>query len=138
MVLFKRTNFGEIILHSKRILKMLCHYKWKTWCKLLSNSRLKIFVHIPIVRYVHQTSFWRARNIMHKHFWKSKSLSNNTLILKRNESTNHCIKSVRIWSSSGPYFLVFSPNAGKSGPEKLWILILFTQWMFLITLVCIF
>ena len=33
----------------------------------------------------------------------------------------HCVKTVRIWSYSGPYFpaylSVFSPNAGKWGPE---------------------
>ena len=30
---------------------------------------------------------------------------------------SHCVKSVRIRSYSGPYFSVFSPNAGKCGPE---------------------
>ena len=39
----------------------------------------------------------------------------------------HCVKSARIWSFSGPYFPVFSPNAGKYGPEKLRIGTLFTQ-----------
>ena len=52
----------------------------------------------------------------------------------------HCLKSVRILSFSGPYFptfglkterygvsLLFSPNAGKYGPEKLRIRTLFTQ-----------
>ena len=29
----------------------------------------------------------------------------------------HCIKSVRIPSYSGPYFPIFSPNAGKCGTE---------------------
>ena len=29
----------------------------------------------------------------------------------------HCVKSVRIWSYSGPHFPVFSPNAGKCGPD---------------------
>ena len=29
----------------------------------------------------------------------------------------HCVRSVRIWSYSGPYFSVFSLNAGKYGPE---------------------
>ena len=42
--------------------------------------------------------------------------------------TLHCVKSVRIQAFSGPYFptlglnkeiSVFSPNAGKYGPEKL-------------------
>ena len=33
----------------------------------------------------------------------------------------HFVKSVRIRSFSGPHFLVFSPNAGKYGPEKLQI-----------------
>ena len=28
----------------------------------------------------------------------------------------YCVKRVRIRSFSGPYFLVFSPNAGKYGP----------------------
>ena len=48
--------------------------------------------------------------------------------------SNHCVKSLCIWSFSGlyfptfewirkdtQYFFVFSPNAGKYGPEKLWI-----------------
>ena len=47
----------------------------------------------------------------------------------------HCVKSVRIWSFSDPYFpvfrlntlSVFSPNAGKYRPEKLRIQTLFTQ-----------
>ena len=48
------------------------------------------------------------------------------------------VKSIRIRSFSGPYFpalglnaerySVFSPNAGKYGPEKLRIWRLFTQW----------
>ena len=29
-----------------------------------------------------------------------------------------CVKSVQIWSFSGPYFPVFSPNTGKYGPEE--------------------
>ena len=53
---------------------------------------------------------------------------------------NHCVKSDRIRKFSGPYFPafglntegyfispLFSPNAGKYGPEKLQIQILFTQ-----------
>ena len=49
----------------------------------------------------------------------------------------HYVKTVRIWSFSGPYFSafglnmkrygVFSPNAGKYRSEKLQIRILFTQ-----------
>ena len=49
----------------------------------------------------------------------------------------HCVKSLHIPSFSGPYFpafglnteylSAFSPNAGKYGPEKLRIRILFTQ-----------
>ena len=51
----------------------------------------------------------------------------------------HCVKSVRIRSLSGPYFpafrlnterqyhSVFSPNAGRYGPEKLQIQAIFTQ-----------
>ena len=39
----------------------------------------------------------------------------------------HCVKIVRIWSFSGRYFPVFSPNAKKYGPEKLRIRTLFTQ-----------
>ena len=45
---------------------------------------------------------------------------------KRNDD-QHCVKSFRIWSYSGSYFSafglntegysVFSPNAGKCGPE---------------------
>ena len=31
--------------------------------------------------------------------------------------TSHCVKSVRILSYSGPYLSIFSPNAGKCGPE---------------------
>ena len=33
----------------------------------------------------------------------------------------HCVKSARNCKFSGPYFPVFSPNAGKYGSEKLWI-----------------
>ena len=53
----------------------------------------------------------------------------------------HCVKSVLIRSFSGQYFpalgvnredkeylYIFSPNAGKYGPEKLWIWTLFMQW----------
>ena len=39
----------------------------------------------------------------------------------------HCVKSVQIWSLSGPYFPVFSPNMGKYRPEKLCIWTLFAQ-----------
>ena len=39
----------------------------------------------------------------------------------------HCVKSVHIRSFSGPYFPVFSLNAGKYGPGKLRILTLFVQ-----------
>ena len=34
---------GEILFHLKRILKVLCHYTWKTWYKLWSSSGLKVF-----------------------------------------------------------------------------------------------
>ena len=40
----------------------------------------------------------------------------------------NCVKSVSIRSYSGPHFPVFSPNEGKSGPQKLQIRRLFTQW----------
>ena len=50
---------------------------------------------------------------------------------------HHCVKSVRIRSFPGPnfpafglntpYLSVFSPNAGKYGPEKLQLRTLFTQ-----------
>ena len=30
---------------------------------------------------------------------------------------SHCVKSVQYGVISGPYFLVFSPNTGKYGPE---------------------
>ena len=43
----------------------------------------------------------------------------------------HCVKSARIWSYYGQYFLaylsVFSPNAEKYGPEQLRIRKLFTN-----------
>ena len=45
----------------------------------------------------------------------------------------HCVKSARIWSYYGQYFLaylsVFSPNAEKYGPEQLRIRKLFTNWL---------
>ena len=41
--------------------------------------------------------------------------------MRKRKDINHCVKSVQIWSFSGPYFPVFSPNAGKYGPEKLCI-----------------
>ena len=61
--------------------------------------------------------------------------------LNYNHNYMHCLKSVRIQSFSGPYFpafglnteratpyfFVFSPNAGKYGPEKLRIRTLFMQ-----------
>ena len=47
---------------------------------------------------------------------------------KRYYLHKHCVKSVQIRRFSGPYFLVFSPNTGKYGSEKLHILTLFTQW----------
>ena len=64
---------------------------------------------------------------------KSLQLERN----KKNILERHCVKSVRIWSFSGPCFSAFglnterygafSPNAGKYGPEKLQILTLFSQ-----------
>ena len=42
---------------------------------------------------------------------------------------NHSVKSVQIWSFSGPYFPVFGLNTEKCGPEKLHIWTLFTQWV---------
>ena len=39
----------------------------------------------------------------------------------------HCVKSVQFRSFSGPYFTVFSLNAGKYGPGKLRIRTLFVQ-----------
>ena len=56
---------GEIIFHMKRMLKMLCYYKWQAWQKLLSNSGLKKvpILHISIL---HRKSFWGAQNIVHK------------------------------------------------------------------------
>ena len=55
--------------------------------------------------------------------------------LKQNRYRDeYCVKSVRIWSFFGP---VFSPNAGKHGPEKLQIRKPFTQWkVFPITVNC--
>ena len=61
----------------------------------------------------------------------------------------HYVKSIRIRSFSGPYFLafglntewiqkdteylsIFSPNAGKCGPEKLLMRALFTHCLFLL------
>ena len=40
---------------------------------------------------------------------------------------SHCVKSVRIWSFSGLYLPVFSPNTGKYGPENPRIRTLFMQ-----------
>ena len=36
-----------------------------------------------------------------------------------NDRDEDCLKTVRIQSFSGPFFSVFSPNAGKFGLEKL-------------------
>ena len=41
--------------------------------------------------------------------------------------TRHCVKRVRIRILSVLYLSVFSPNAGKYGPEKIRIRVLFTQ-----------
>ena len=43
---------GEILFHLKRILKVLCHYTWKTWYKLWSSSGLKVFC----IRFYHATN----------------------------------------------------------------------------------
>ena len=40
---------------------------------------------------------------------------------------NRCVKSVHIWSFSGPYLPTFELNMGKYEPEKLQIRTLFTQ-----------
>ena len=49
---------------------------------------------------------------------------------------DHCVKSAKYGVFSGPYFPVFSPNAGKYGPEKIRIWTLFTQWMFAEESIC--
>ena len=65
---------------------------------------------------------------------------------------DHCVKSAKYGVFSGPYFpafglnterygvspylSVFSPNAGKYGPEKIRIWTLFTQWMFAEESIC--
>ena len=67
-------------------------------------------------------------------------LEEKSLQLERNKKNileRHYVKSVRIWSFSGPYFPAFglnterygafSPNAGKYEPEKLQIRTLFSQ-----------
>ena len=47
-----------------------------------------------------------------------------------NVAVNHCVKSVRIWSFSGPHFPTFGLNTGKYGPEKLRTQTLFTQLIY--------
>ena len=47
------TKDGEIPFHLKRILKVLCHYTWKTWYILCSSSGLKDFC----------IRFYHARNV---------------------------------------------------------------------------
>ena len=48
--------------------------------------------------------------------------------LEAHTKATHCVKSVRFWIFSGPYFPEkISPNEGKYGPEKLRIRTLFTQ-----------
>ena len=62
----------------------------------------------------------------------------------------YCVKSVRLRSFYGPYFLgfglntktcgvcpVFSPNAGKYWPEKLWIRTLFTECYLYLKIFCL-
>ena len=40
------------------------------------------------------------------------------LTSKNLQADSHYVKVVRIWRFFGQYFPVFSPNAGKYGPEK--------------------
>ena len=65
--------------------------------------------------------------------------------LQKNPMRSHCMERVRNWSFSGPYFPafelnteryfvylpVFTPNAGKYGPEKLriWTLLRSEVWI---------
>ena len=46
---------------------------------------------------------------------------------------NNSVKSVEIPSFFGPYFLVFTPNAGTYGPEKPLIWTIFTQGITIIS-----
>ena len=70
----------------------------------------------------------------------NESLNISRSLISRKSSISHCMKSVHIWSFSGPYFpafwlntesteylSVFSPNAGKCEPKKRQIRIFFTQ-----------
>ena len=45
-------------------------------------------------------------------------INNEFCQVRDKQSLIHCVKSVQIRSFFGPYFLVFSPNTGKYGPEK--------------------
>ena len=49
LCMFKRKCYWEILFSWKKILKRLCHYKWKDWYKSLSNSDLKPFLHVLIM-----------------------------------------------------------------------------------------
>ena len=67
----------------------------------LSHSRTELinsFFMVNISRYIHKLLLQK---------------------LPRNDNLKqtHCVKRVCIWSYSGPYFPVFSPNAGKYEPD---------------------
>ena len=65
-----------------------------------------------------------------------KPLLNAEISKRTMTRTQNCVKSVRLWSFSGPYFPAFSLKTerygvkygGKHGPEKLRIRTLFTQY----------
>ena len=81
----KKMFNGEIKCHLKRRLKRLCHYKWNTSYKLLSNSGLKKncahFYHPPVILFERSTKhchwapscvavFWKETNRKLTFLWK--------------------------------------------------------------------
>ena len=57
LCMFKRKCYWEILFSWKKILKRLCHCKWKDWYKSLSNSDMKTFFACSYyASNVHQTS----------------------------------------------------------------------------------
>ena len=110
--------------------------------KTFSNSVLKTlgehsleFYCFSVLCYWHWIGIYTQGNIIKLPWW----------FLKISQSIGqlfpcHCVKSLRIWSFSSPYFPIFGlkrkrygvslcihPECGKKGPEKLPIRTFFTQ-----------
>ena len=107
----------------------------------LMISYVEILIHMLTFEFIYYNigeypKMWVQMLIPYKN-WTKNSLYLIPLQIK-NHRTKHSVENVHIRSFSGPclpafgriftpYFSVFSPSAGKNGPEKLRIRTLFTQ-----------